>query len=377
MIVNQCYVIVMQASKSGEPYWESPWGLGRPGWHIECSAMASDVIGETLDVHSGGNDLVFPHHTNEVAQAEAFHNCSQWVNYFFHSGHLAIDGLKMSKSLKNFITIKQALLKYSARQLRLLFLSSAWDKPLTFSDAAMETAITKEKKLDAFFDNVKVILRQSEADNNAKWSEDEKHLEDSFEKAVLLVRENLEDNFDTTGTLEVLLNLVKDVKQYSDKRVQSNKAIVVDIVKRVAIYVTRILAVFGLSNAVTGEIGWGRESSAKASQSSKEEIVAPYLDAVVSFKEDVRAAALKLPPGPHKEEFLALGDHFRDHTMVELGVRLQDRLAGNCDSAWKISDPDVLRRERDEKIQKAKEEKLGKLLNQRDRQVISFHVSFL
>jgi cysteinyl-tRNA synthetase len=98
-----------KAAKPGEPAWPSPWGAGRPGWHIECSAMASALVGATLDIHSGGEDLRFPHHDNELAQAEArFHcaGCDQWVNYFLHSGHLGVEGLKMSKSLKNFVTIR-------------------------------------------------------------------------------------------------------------------------------------------------------------------------------------------------------------------------------------------------------------------------------
>ena len=93
-------------SKQGEPAWDSPWGLGRPGWHIECSAMAGDVLGERLDIHSGGIDLAFPHHDNEIAQCEGYFNCKQWVNYFLHAGHLHIEGQKMSKSLKNFVTIQ-------------------------------------------------------------------------------------------------------------------------------------------------------------------------------------------------------------------------------------------------------------------------------
>jgi cysteinyl-tRNA synthetase len=103
-------------SKPGEPSWDSPWGRGRPGWHIECSAMASDLFGDNMDIHSGGSDLRFPHHDNELAQSEAHFGCKQWVNYFLHSGHLHIDGLKMSKSLKNFITIREALQDCSPRQ---------------------------------------------------------------------------------------------------------------------------------------------------------------------------------------------------------------------------------------------------------------------
>ena len=95
-----------KSSKPGEPAWESPWGRGRPGWHIECSVMASEILGSAMDIHSGGIDLAFPHHDNELAQSEAYHQCHQWVNYFIHTGHLHIEGLKMSKSLKNFITIQ-------------------------------------------------------------------------------------------------------------------------------------------------------------------------------------------------------------------------------------------------------------------------------
>jgi len=102
-------------SKEGEPYWESPWGDGRPGWHIECSVMAGDTLPCPMDIHSGGIDLRFPHHDNEIAQSEAYYDCKQWVNYFLHTGHLHIKGKKMSKSLKNFSTIKDALKEYSAK----------------------------------------------------------------------------------------------------------------------------------------------------------------------------------------------------------------------------------------------------------------------
>ncbi len=103
---NNTDFALWKKSKEGEPAWDSPWGKGRPGWHIECSAMAGDVLGENLDIHSGGIDLAFPHHDNEIAQSEAHYKCDQWVNYFLHAGHLHIEGQKMSKSLKNFVTIQ-------------------------------------------------------------------------------------------------------------------------------------------------------------------------------------------------------------------------------------------------------------------------------
>jgi len=105
--VNEQDFALWKKSKEGEPFWDSPWGTGRPGWHIECSAMASSIFDEhPIDIHSGGIDLKFPHHDNELAQSEAYYDCNQWIKYFWHTGHLHIKGKKMSKSLKNFTTIK-------------------------------------------------------------------------------------------------------------------------------------------------------------------------------------------------------------------------------------------------------------------------------
>jgi cysteinyl-tRNA synthetase len=114
--LNKFDFALWKKSKEGEPSWDSPWGKGRPGWHIECSCMAAEFFKEwPIDIHSGGIDLRFPHHDNEIAQSEAYYECDQWINYFLHTGHLHIAGKKMSKSLKNFITIKHILTEYSSR----------------------------------------------------------------------------------------------------------------------------------------------------------------------------------------------------------------------------------------------------------------------
>uniref|UniRef100_F1L1Z1 cysteine--tRNA ligase n=1 Tax=Ascaris suum TaxID=6253 RepID=F1L1Z1_ASCSU len=140
-----------KSSKSGEPFWDSPWGKGRPGWHIECSAMSSQICGSKLDIHSGGFDLKFPHHDNEIAQVEAHYDYDNWVNYFLHCGTLRIAGMKMSKSLKNFITIRDALKQYTARQLRILFLMHNWTDVLDYSASSMERALQFEKVTNEFF----------------------------------------------------------------------------------------------------------------------------------------------------------------------------------------------------------------------------------
>lgn len=148
---------VWKSSKPGEPSWPSPWGNGRPGWHIECSAMASDKLGSQLDIHSGGIDLAFPHHDNELAQSEAYwldrdkneHN-HQWVNYFIHMGHLSIQGSKMSKSLKNFTTVREALDRgdWTPRALRIVFLLGSWKEGIEITDDLVKAGASWEDKLD-------------------------------------------------------------------------------------------------------------------------------------------------------------------------------------------------------------------------------------
>jgi cysteinyl-tRNA synthetase len=148
-----------KASKAGEPSWASEWGPGRPGWHIECSAMASAKLGKQMDIHSGGIDLAFPHHDNELAQSEAYFKCgaeSQWVNYFLHMGHLSIQGSKMSKSLKNFTTIHEALREkkeWTSRSLRIVFLLGEWRKGIEITDDMVQEGRSWEDRVDNFFLN--------------------------------------------------------------------------------------------------------------------------------------------------------------------------------------------------------------------------------
>lgn len=144
-----------KSSRPGEPSWPSPWGEGRPGWHIECSAMASDKLGSQIDIHSGGIDLAFPHHDNELAQSEAYwlqkgeHN-HQWVNYFMHMGHLSIQGSKMSKSLKNFTTIREALSRgtWTPRGLRIVFLLGNWAGPIEITEDLVKEGSNWEDKVN-------------------------------------------------------------------------------------------------------------------------------------------------------------------------------------------------------------------------------------
>jgi cysteinyl-tRNA synthetase len=193
-----------KASKAGEPSWDSPWGQGRPGWHIECSAMAGDLLGHPMDIHSGGIDLRFPHHDNELAQSEAYYNKAQWVNYFLHAGHLHIEGLKMSKSLKNFITIQACgsdgrclslcfdsnasrsqacLARYSARQLRMLFLLHRYNEPMDYAEHSMAAVVEVERRFNEFFLNTRSFLRAVLPTASQHWDAHAKKLHETYRPA--------------------------------------------------------------------------------------------------------------------------------------------------------------------------------------------------
>jgi len=136
-----------KAAKPGEPFWPSPWGQGRPGWHIECSAMALKYLGKTLDIHGGGQDLIFPHHENEITQSESFTGVAPFVRHWLHNGLLQLGENKMSKSLGNLITVKQALERYSSDAIRLFILSSHYRSPLTYSEEALKAAESGMERL--------------------------------------------------------------------------------------------------------------------------------------------------------------------------------------------------------------------------------------
>ncbi len=146
-----------KAKKEGEPSWPSPWGEGRPGWHIECSAMANKYLGETIDLHSGGQDLIFPHHENEIAQSECA-NCKPFANYWMHNGYINIDGKKMSKSLGNFFTVRDIRKTYDGEIIRFFMLSAHYRSPINFADTLMEQAKSAVERVYTCIENLEFLL---------------------------------------------------------------------------------------------------------------------------------------------------------------------------------------------------------------------------
>ncbi|KAM4845890.1 cysteine--tRNA ligase, cytoplasmic isoform 2-T2 [Thomomys bottae] len=341
-----------KASKPGEPSWTCPWGQGRPGWHIECSAMAGTLLGSSMDIHGGGFDLRFPHHDNELAQSEAYFENDCWVRYFLHTGHLTIAGCKMSKSLKNFITIKDALKKHSARQLRLAFLMHAWKDTLDYSSNTMESALQYEKFLNEFFLNVKDVLRAPVdiTGQFEKWEEEEVELNKNFYDKKRAVHEALCDNVDTRTVLEEMRALVSQCNLYMAARKAARRRPSRALLGNIALYLTHMLKIFG---AIEEESSLGFPVGQPGTSVNLESTVMPYLQVLSEFREGVRKIARekKVP------EVLQLSDALRDDILPELGVRFEDH--EGLPTVVKLVDRDTLLKEREEK-KRVEEEKRRK-----------------
>jgi cysteinyl-tRNA synthetase len=349
-----------KASKPGEPAWESPFGPGRPGWHIECSVVAGDILGERIDIHSGGEDLKFPHHDNELAQSEACFGCNQWVNYFTHTGHLHIEGLKMSKSLKNFITIRQALEHNTARQLRIMFLLQAWDQPMNYSDQTIDDARSKEATFKSFFREVEALVRDDYLAQEVGWrmADNDHKLADAYLAARQSVHESLLDNFNTKDAMAALLKVINEANTYL--RLPQVRPSVL-LLRAIATYVTQILKVFGV---IDGEDDFGFGSGggdANAASGGGEQ----YIETLVSFRESIRNAALEAAKGGDSaaaiQSVLQICDALRDEVLPKVGVRLEDRPTGTM---WNLEDPEVMAKELAEKEAKEKEAQISKLEKQ-------------
>ncbi len=188
-----------KASKPGEPSWDSPWGQGRPGWHIECSAMSLKYLGDTIDIHGGGQDLVFPHHENEIAQSESFTGAKPFVRYWLHNGLLQMGEDKMSKSLGNLITVKEALERYSADAIRIFILSSHYRSPLTYSEESLEAA---EKGADRLR---QAVHTQGKGEKTAGKIDTEAYQKRFFEA--------MDDDFNTAQAVATLFELAREVNR--------------------------------------------------------------------------------------------------------------------------------------------------------------------
>lgn len=335
-----------KASKPGEPSWDSPWSKGRPGWHIECSVMASALLGSNIDIHSGGIDLAFPHHDNELAQSEAYFDCPQWVNYFFHAGHLHIEGQKMSKSLKNFITIKEILKKFTPRQLRLAFLLQQWNTQLDFKETLLAYVLNIEQALENFFRTVRALMNETEGVSAngghvpEKFNKLEIELLEKFQQTQQNTHLALCDSFNTPLVMQHIDNLVTQANIYIREVGQQPCS---RLLGQIASWITSMLQIFGLDeNGHPNAVGW---SSSKGSSSENTDAM-PYIRAVSSFRDRVRELCIaKASP----QEILKACDIFRDYDMAALGVSFNDRPQGSA--LVKLVDAEELIAAREQKLE--------------------------
>ncbi|MEG1887291.1 MAG: cysteine--tRNA ligase, partial [Oscillospiraceae bacterium] len=190
-----------KSAKPGEPFWESPGGSGRPGWHIECSAMAGKYLGKTIDIHCGGQDLIFPHHENEIAQSECANGC-EFAHYWMHNGYINVDNRKMSKSLGNFFTVREVAEKFGYEPIRYIMISSHYRSPINYSLEILEQSKSALERLYNCLDNLNFALSHAEK-GGEKPLFIEKHSEEFIEA--------MEDDLNTADALAAIFSLARDI----------------------------------------------------------------------------------------------------------------------------------------------------------------------
>ncbi|MCR5320566.1 MAG: cysteine--tRNA ligase [Lachnospiraceae bacterium] len=219
--------VLWKPKKEGEPYWVSPWCEGRPGWHIECSVMSKKYLGEEIDIHAGGEDLIFPHHENEIAQSEAT-NGKTFAHYWMHNAFLNIDNKKMSKSAGNFFTVRDILAKYDAQVLRFFMLSAQYRSPLNFSSELMEAA---KNGFERIVNTVSNLDFQIQNKVDSALTEDEKALLAEADGFTKKFEEAMEDDFNTADAISAIFELVKFANTNTTET--ASKAFLEELKKRI------------------------------------------------------------------------------------------------------------------------------------------------
>jgi cysteinyl-tRNA synthetase len=283
-------------AKSGEPYWESPWGNGRPGWHIECSAMSCKHLGDTFDIHAGGNDLIFPHHENEIAQSEAA-NGKPFVKYWMHFGFLNINEEKMSKSLGNFFTAREVLKKYSAEAIRMFFAQAYYRGPLNFSDDLLTAAERGLEKITNLVDKVNDEIKKNVSGVKPQFD---------FDSYYKRFEEVMDEDFNTSQGVAVIFDFAKDVNRI----ISSTENIDVSFYNDVKTFLTKtaedVLGIVDFNKATAGD----------------DKLTSDLIELLIILRTEAK-----------QNKNYQLSDAIRDR-LKELGVILQDAKEG---TSYKIT----------------------------------------
>ncbi len=278
---------VWKAAKPGEPAWDSPWGMGRPGWHIECSAMNLEHLGEQIDIHGGGNDLIFPHHENEIAQTESFTG-KQFARYWIHNGMLQLSGEKMSKSLGNLVTIEAFLADHEGDVLRMMTLNSSYRNPLTFNDEVIGQA---ERALE----RLRTALRPAQPAVDAQNEALKASLQSQTQTAQRGFLESMDDDFNTAGALGHLFELVRATNQARDAGANP------DVLLPAQTLLVELCSVLGLR----------LERPVQTSSPAE-----PFIELLLELRAELRT-----------QKLWSLSDLIRDR-LAELGVAIEDNKEG-------------------------------------------------
>jgi cysteinyl-tRNA synthetase len=288
---------VWKGAKPGEPSWETPWGAGRPGWHIECSAMVNKYLGKTIDIHSGGKDLIFPHHENEIAQSECANGC-EFAHYWLHNGFLTIDNEKMSKSAGNFFMVRDAAKVYGYETIRMFMLSAQYRTPLNYSEDSLMMAKTSLERLYTAAENLQFLLTKLDGDSmTAEEQEKIKAFGAHREKFI----NAMDDDLNTADAMAAIFELVRDINT-AVKEPSCTKAFV--------------QACFDIMMELCGVLGLVDHLQQQTIDSEIEDLIAQ------------RAAA-------KKAKNFAEADRIRDYLLNEKGIVLKDTRQG---TQWSYKD---------------------------------------
>lgn len=284
---------IWKAQKPGEPAWNSPWGMGRPGWHIECSCMAKKLLGETIDIHAGGSDLKFPHHENEIAQSEALTG-EPFARYWLHSAFVNVNNEKMSKSLNNFFTAREILERYDADVIRFLMLSAHYRQQLNFSEDLLESAKASVERIYNAIGNLENLIDEV---SREEMNEEEKAYLESLNKYKEKYIEKMDDDFNTADAITAIFDLIKD----------TNTNITIDSSKELAQKALELIR----------ELGAPLGMFQKSTKGNLEE----EIEALIAKRQQAR-----------KDRDFALADKIRDE-LKDRGIVLEDTSQG---VRWKM-----------------------------------------
>jgi len=293
-----------KAEKPGEPSWDSPWGRGRPGWHAECSVMGAYYLGLPFDIHGGGQDLIFPHHENEIAQSSAAYGVETPVKYWLHNGFLTIESDKMSKSLGNFRTAREVLDNYDPQAVRLFLISGHYRQPLDYNAQALEQAKQSVERLRNAADTLRGKISILEKKGSSKTGADVK-LDEATKKARQGFEREMDDDFNTPGALAEIFAFVRAINTYTKDAGKTS------VLRRALFTLREMLSVLGIDLEAKDKVGAGASSA--------------QLGGVVELLLEIRESA-------RKNKNWAMADMIRDR-LKELGIVVADTKDG---PVWKL-----------------------------------------